>query len=71
MWVFRDAPKQYRDLSDNGGDEDYVALIPAGVDTGQSALFNFLSDSGSWFGCCCIDEHTLENGDTVYIGSHA
>ena len=28
-WRFEDAPKEFQDLSTNGGDEDWVILIPA------------------------------------------
>ncbi len=28
IWNFDDAPKEYKDMSENGGDEDYIAFIP-------------------------------------------
>ena len=29
VWRFEDAPKKYRALSTNGGDEDWIAFVPA------------------------------------------
>ena len=68
VWRFEDAPKALRELSNNGGDEDWVALVPV-----------FLADAdtyigwieGSGFGCCDVEQHKLEDGSIVYIGAHA
>lgn len=29
LWKFRDAPTEYRLLSENGGDEDWLMLVPS------------------------------------------
>lgn len=74
VWDFEDAPTEYQALSKSGGDEDYIALVPAEYEDGNKHdLFNFLTENGSyaWFGCCDIDVFDLPNGDKVYIGSHA
>ena len=66
VWRFADAPKEFQDLSQNGGDEDYLALLPKGL---QGQDFAWLDCRH--FGFCCIDKHELPNGDTIYIGSHS
>ncbi len=67
IWKFKDAPKQYQDMSENGGDEDYIALIPPNY---EHEYFSFLEEGAS-FGCCGVDEIKLQNGYTLLIGSHA
>jgi len=66
VWRFNDAPKALQDLSTNGGDEDWLAVIPANYDEYIPWL-----ESGSPFGCCCVDAYELPTGETVYIGSHS
>jgi len=68
VWRFHDAPEEFKNLSDNGGDEDWVALIPPWfIDEDVPWL-----DSGS-FGCFCIDEYTHPDypGYKIKIGCHA
>lgn len=31
VWRFEEAPEEYRRLSDNGGDEDWLVLVPSHV----------------------------------------
>lgn len=66
VWSFYDAPQHLRDLSTNGGDDDWIALVPAGYE-------HYLgwAEDGGRFGCCCVDEHTLPDGRRVLIGSHS
>ena len=65
VWRFNEAPQVLQDMSDNGGDEDWVALVPKEMADGYIGWL----DSPA-FGCCCIDEHKW--GDyRVYIGCHA
>ena len=64
VWYFDDAPKQYRDLSTNGGDEDWLALVPK--DYKRNPLW---LEFGT-FGVCSIDSYECADG-TVYIGCHA
>ena len=70
IWPFYDAPKKYRELSNNGGDEDWLALVPAHISD------EWCSEYGRpiWldvpaFGCCCVDDR-IKDG-VVYIGCHA
>jgi hypothetical protein len=65
IWEFYDAPESYQRLSDHGGDEDWLALIPEGRER------PYWMEDGSWFGCCSVSEHKLADGATVYIGAHA
>lgn len=65
VWRFGDAPRVLRDMSDNGGDEDWVAMVPKGMAADYIAWLESPA-----FGCCHIDER--EWGDyRVYIGCHA
>ncbi len=64
VWRFHDAPKELRDLSPHGGDEDWVALVPPGY------------RDAPWldcrhFGVSDTSEHELPNGNIVFIGAHA
>jgi hypothetical protein len=66
VWHFAGAPKEFQELSTNGGDEDWVAVLPK--DFGWAPMW--LEEGGS-FGCCSVDEHELPDGRRVFIGSHA
>lgn len=64
VWRFTDAPQVLQDMSGNGGDEDWVAVVPRSM----AADIGWLESPA--FGCYCIDKH--EWGDyRVYIGCHA
>ena len=65
VWEFYDAPGELRCLSNHGGDEDYVALVPKGGNVPS------WMDSGTAFGCCDVSEHPYDDGRTVFIGAHA
>ena len=67
VWQFDDAPKEVRDLSPHGGDEDWLAHIPPVL---TDEYFPWMAD-GSPFGCCCVSEHKLPDGSIVRIGAHA
>ena len=67
VWRFRQAPEEYKALSGHGGDEDYLALVPASMAGSYPDLFS----AGSWFGRCDVSEHLLPDGRLVLIGAHA
>lgn len=71
VWKFNDAPEYLRNLSNNGGDEDWLAVIPPGY---KDEWIPWM-ESGSEFGCCCVDEYDYPSltlkGFKVRIGSHA
>ena len=66
VWRFEDAPQEYRDLSTNGGDEDWIAFVPSVI---GDEYIGWLDD-GSSFGCCCVDQHNVEGG-VIKIGCHS
>ena len=76
VWPFEDAPLQYQALSPHGGDEDWVAVVPAIL---ARRYANPYSDetwihwlqSGSPFGRCSITMHELPDGSQLFIGAHA
>ena len=72
LWQFHAAPADLRHLSDNGGDEDWIAVVPAGF-TGHLSFLDKGSFAANWFGCASIDayDHPTIPGAKVYIGSHA
>ena len=65
IWVWSDSPSELRCLSPHGGDEDYVALVPKGMEQPS-----FL-ETGTRFGCCSVSEHELDDGRRAFIGAHA
>lgn len=67
VWRFEDAPARYRELSTNGGDEDWVALVPKEI--ADEDYIGWL-EPGSAFGVFTIDRYLLPEG-YVYIGAHS
>lgn len=65
IWPFYDAPDELQSLSENGGDEDWIAVLDSGFDQ------PFFLEEGGRFGCCCVDSYSLEDGRTVLIGCHS
>lgn len=65
VWPFYDAPGELRCLSEHGGDEDWVALVPKDMDRPS------WMESEGLFGCAGVSEHCYEDGRTVHIGAHA
>ena len=69
IWKFSDAPFKYQRLSTNGGDEDYVAVIPkAYLKRHEDFIPSFLESE--LFGCCDVEKHEINEG-VVLIGCHA
>jgi hypothetical protein len=66
VWSFYDAPAALRDLSEHGGDEDWVLLIPP-----QYSRYVSWAEGGQRFGPCDVSEHQLPNGWEVRIGAHS
>lgn len=67
VWRFYDAPEELKELSEHGGDEDWLALIPPSM---AEDYFAWMED-GSAFGCCSVSEHKLADGSLVKIGAHS
>lgn len=65
VWRFHEAPEEYRRLSQHGGDEDWLALVP------DSMAQEYIR----WIEECNFDNsvsrETLPSGEVVVIGAHA
>ena len=66
VWRFEDAPINYKTLSEHGGDEDWLAHVPKGVEDEI-----WWAQEGSSFGCHSVTRHDLEDGSYVLIGAHS
>lgn len=68
VWPFHDAPEALQSLSHshNGGDEDWLALVPPIL---KDRYVGWLESDR--FGCCNVDKIKLKNDYIVYIGCHA
>lgn len=66
VWRWEDAPEGYKSLSDNGGDEDWIAFIPDSI---KDKWIPWMEE-GSSFGCCDVSEYKVPGG-IIRIGSHA
>jgi len=69
IWRFDQAPKELQALSQNGGDEDWIAVIPAKLWEDECKYIPWLREGT--FGVCSVDEYKTANGDIVLIGCHA
>jgi hypothetical protein len=65
VYRFHEAPEDLQALSQHGGDEDWLAVIPPGADEPLWA------DEGTAFGCCSVSRHEMTGGWLVLIGAHA
>jgi len=66
VWRFHEAPSEYQKLSTHGGDEDWLAYVPASL---KDEWIGWLEE-GSSFGCCSVTLHEVPGG-IVKIGAHA
>lgn len=69
IWRWQDAPDELKALSRNGGDEDWVALVPPIL---ADEWIPWMDD-GTSFGRCDVSEyeHPELPGYKIRIGSHA
>ena len=67
VFAFDQAPRALRALSNHGGDEDWLAIVPPRF---RGQYIGWLQE-GSSFGCCSVSEHELPSGHVVHIGAHA
>jgi hypothetical protein len=65
VWRFGDAPQIFQALSPHGGDEDWVALVPAALTEAYIPWLDFMDTMRD------PSRHQLEDGSVVVIGSHA
>ncbi len=75
VWRFEHAPPELRDLSLHGGDEDWLAVVPAEmlitIDGEKHMPWIPWLESHGPFGCAGVTEHEGPDGSRVYIGAHA
>lgn len=66
VWRFDDGPEVYKNMSNNGGDEDWIALIPPGFYSDYMPIWVDNLDT-------CHDPQIYEiaQGYKIVIGSHA
>ncbi|GIV03692.1 MAG: hypothetical protein KatS3mg015_2522 [Fimbriimonadales bacterium] len=65
VWRFADAPEELQRLSQHGGDEDWLAVVPPPGDVPA------WMDTGTSFGVFRVSERELPGGYVVVIGAHA
>lgn len=67
VYRFHEAPRYLRELSQHGGDEDWLAEVPPQYD------WIGWMDEGTAFGCCSvsIQDHPTREGWKVHIGTHS
>lgn len=63
VWPFEKAPKVYQEMSNNGGDEDWVALVPPTILYLPLWLDHLGSDQPQ--------EYEIAEKFRIFIGSHA
>ncbi len=69
VWPFYDAPQELQDLSPHGGDEDWIAHVPAWlVKRGDEIWW---AEEYSPFGRGGVSTHDLPDGSRVLIGAHS
>lgn len=68
-WRFYEAPLALQELSENGGDEDWLAEIPPHL----AGEWIGWMESGTPFGCCDVVEydHPYWEGWKIRIGCHS
>lgn len=69
IWKFEDSPKELKALSTNGGDEDWLAIVPDHLATEQI----YWLEEGSSFGPYKVEEfnHPSLRDYKIRIGSHS
>lgn len=67
VWRFYDAPRRLQELSTSGGDEDWLALVPASY----PHHIAWLEEYNNGFGICDTEHVPLDDGRAIYIGSHS
>lgn len=70
VWRFDDAPAVLREMSQHGGDEDWLVEIPPSE---RDEWVPWIGDGSGPIGCCDISrhEHPTRPGWAVAIGAHA
>jgi len=71
IYKFQEAPKNLQALSTNGGDEDWLAIVPKHL---KNEWIGWLEE-GSPFGACCVNKYPhpdkSKKGYEIRIGCHS
>lgn len=68
IWKFENAPEEYKKLSQNGGDEDWIVFMPDGFD--EENEFPYFLDEGTYFACFIVEDYEVKGGK-IRIGAHS
>jgi len=68
IYEFEFAPKYLQNLSNNGGDEDWIAVVPKKIYDRHCWIGFLESDS---FSAGCDQQIIIGKKYVIYIGSHA
>jgi len=68
IWKFDDAPEVYRNLSTNGGDEDWLIVFPEGETEDSQWTMEYAIER---MAVCDVDYHTAPDGRRIAITCHA
>ena len=69
VWKFYESPEKLRSLSDNGGDEDWIAICDEKFFIKQGGYIPWIYQSG--FGACDTDTIIVNDKFVVFIGYHS
>lgn len=64
LWAFQQAPEEWRRLSSNGGDEDFIVVAQPGNEAFAESVAERLE-------VCDKEKVTLPDGRTAWITCHA
>jgi len=67
LFPFSKAPWWLQDYSEHGGDEDWIAQVPAQCE----AYADYLFVAGTPFGISDVSKIRTDDGFVIYIGAHA
>lgn len=72
VWQWDDAPEAYQELSEHGGDEDWVVFVPQAVlnDWAGDWLLPSWIGNGKYGPLGWLEEHDIDGGK-LFIGAHA
>lgn len=69
VWSFFDAPYQYQCMSDNGGDEDWIAWVPQSI-IDRDGVPEWLQENTPFAKCILVERDNV-NGGRIFIGCHS
>ena len=67
VWRFHDAPEEIQTAANQGGDESWLAILPPE----RADDWPLWAETGTPFGCCCVNRVKLPDGGVILVGCHA